>query len=75
MIRQLLSVLALVLPLNARPNVLFLAVDDLRPELASFGASYIHYDHRNEPGETRNLADKNPDLVREFAAELDRRLR
>lgn len=26
---------------NARPNVLLIAVDDLRPELASFGASYI----------------------------------
>jgi iduronate 2-sulfatase len=42
MIRHLFSILALALPLSARPNVLFLAVDDLRPELGSFGASYIH---------------------------------
>ena len=41
MIRHLLSILALTLPLSARTNVLFLAVDDLRPELRSFGASYI----------------------------------
>ena len=27
---------------DARPNILLIAVDDLRPELASFGASYIH---------------------------------
>jgi iduronate 2-sulfatase len=41
MIRHLLSLLCLVAPLGARPNVLFLAVDDLRPELASFGAEHI----------------------------------
>jgi len=33
-------------PTNSKPNnpknVLFIAVEDLRPELASFGASYIH---------------------------------
>ena len=28
-------------PAEARPNVLLIAVDDLRPELASFGASYV----------------------------------
>ena len=27
---------------DTRPNILLIAVDDLRPELASFGASYIH---------------------------------
>ena len=27
---------------DVRPNILLIAVDDLRPELASFGASYIH---------------------------------
>ncbi len=27
---------------GSRPNVLFIAVDDLRPELNSFGASHIH---------------------------------
>lgn len=30
---------------DARPNILLIAVDDLRPELASFGASYIHSPH------------------------------
>ena len=39
----LLSYLALALSaLAARPNVLFISVDDLRPELKSFGAEYIH---------------------------------
>ncbi len=28
-----------------RPNILLIAVDDLRPELASFGVSYIHSPH------------------------------
>lgn len=41
MFRHLLPLLCLTLPLGARPNVLFFAVDDLRPELASFGASHI----------------------------------
>ena len=26
----------------AQPNILFIAIDDLRPELRSFGADYIH---------------------------------
>ncbi len=30
---------------EARPNVLLLCVDDLRPELACFGKSYIHSPH------------------------------
>ena len=30
---------------DTRPNILMIAVDDLRPELASFGASYIHSPH------------------------------
>lgn len=42
MIRPLISLLALALSLSARPNVLFLAVDDLRPELGAFGASHVH---------------------------------
>lgn len=29
-------------PAPARPNVLFIAIDDLRPELGAYGASYIH---------------------------------
>ena len=45
--RTLLSLLLLLLfPLAAagaeKPNVLLLCVDDLRPELACFGVSYIH---------------------------------
>ncbi len=32
--------------LDARqPNILFICVDDLRPELASFGAEYVHSPH------------------------------
>ncbi len=30
---------------DTRPNILMIAVDDLRPELASFGASYVHSPH------------------------------
>lgn len=30
---------------DSRPNILLIAVDDLRPELASFGASYIRSPH------------------------------
>jgi arylsulfatase A-like enzyme len=30
------------LPAPARRNVLFIAVDDLRPEIAAFGATYMH---------------------------------
>jgi iduronate 2-sulfatase len=33
------------------------------------------YDHRTDPGETKNIADQNPELVRKLAEELDRRLR
>jgi len=44
--RLLLSLLIIVAaPLTAvaaKPNVLLLCIDDLRPELKSFGASYIH---------------------------------
>ena len=36
MIRFLLPLLALALPAVARPNVLLLAVDDLRPELVAY---------------------------------------
>jgi iduronate 2-sulfatase len=42
MIRHPLQLLCLISTLSAQPNVLFLAVDDLRPELASFGANHIH---------------------------------
>lgn len=38
-------------------------------------ADYELYNHRADPGETQNIAAKNPDLVRELAAELDRRMR
>ena len=45
----ILSFLSLLLPAgdenpgssNTRPNVLFIAVDDLRPELGCYGKSYI----------------------------------
>jgi len=42
-IRSLLLSLALLAPAHAaKPNVLFICVDDLRPELKSLGAEYIH---------------------------------
>ncbi|MAT15267.1 MAG: iduronate sulfatase [Planctomyces sp.] len=47
MLRNFFSVLFLFtacssLPAAERPNVLFIAVDDLRPELACYGAEHIH---------------------------------
>ena len=39
--RILLLVAALAGSLAAKPNVLFIAVDDLRPELGTYGANYI----------------------------------
>ena len=30
---------------NERPNILFIAVDDLRPELACYGREHIHSPH------------------------------
>jgi iduronate 2-sulfatase len=42
-IRSLFLSLALIAPAQAaKPNVLFICVDDLRPELKSLGAEYIH---------------------------------
>ena len=38
----ILSFAALVLSVSAQPNVLLICVDDLRPELKSFGTDYIH---------------------------------
>jgi iduronate 2-sulfatase len=38
-------------------------------------AKYELYDHRADPGETKNIAGQQPELVRELTAEIDRRLR
>jgi iduronate 2-sulfatase len=38
-------------------------------------SGYELYDHRSDPGETKNIAEQQPDLVRALAAEIDRRLR
>ncbi|MEX1049899.1 MAG: sulfatase-like hydrolase/transferase, partial [Akkermansiaceae bacterium] len=37
--------------------------------------SYELYDHRDQPGETKNIAKENPEIVKQLAAEIDRRLR
>jgi len=47
MINRLLTVLLLLVSIHSvsaadRPNVLFIAVDDLRPELACYGKQHIH---------------------------------
>jgi iduronate 2-sulfatase len=39
------TLLALTACAFAKPNILFICVDDLRPELKSFGADYIHSPH------------------------------
>ena len=39
------TLLALTASAFAKPNILFICVDDLRPELKSFGADYIHSPH------------------------------
>jgi len=33
---------------NSKPNILLICIDDLRPELNSFGATYIHSPHIDE---------------------------
>ena len=38
----LLLALNVMVSLADKPNILLLCIDDLRPELASFGATYIH---------------------------------
>lgn len=50
MMRKLLSLIAVILGATSlhgadRPNVLLICVDDLRPELSSFGVDYIHSPH------------------------------
>lgn len=42
---RLFLLLALTHTLPAKPNVLFICIDDLRPELKCFGADYIHSPH------------------------------
>ena len=40
---------------EARPNVLFIAVDDLRPELGAYGAAHIHSPHIDRLAESGML--------------------
>ncbi len=40
----LLTLLA-AFPISAKPNILFICIDDLRPELKCFGADHIHSPH------------------------------
>ena len=43
-----------------QPNVLFIAIDDLRPELACYGRSHIKlYDHRKDPDEKREYRSRS----------------
>ncbi|MEM9079644.1 MAG: sulfatase [Verrucomicrobiota bacterium] len=42
LVRQFLATLLFSSLLAAKPNILFIAVDDLRPELNCYGASHIH---------------------------------
>ncbi|MGB0372322.1 MAG: sulfatase [Opitutales bacterium] len=46
------ALVALALPLSAaQKNVLLICIDDLRPELAAFGADYIHSPHMDKLAE------------------------
>ena len=36
------------MPLGGKPNILFIAVDDLRPELGCYGSTYIHSPHMDQ---------------------------
>ena len=60
--QRLLLLLLLVLPtqrLSAdRPNVLFIAVDDLRPELACYGKQHIHSPNINRLAEAGVLFER-----------------
>jgi hypothetical protein len=46
------------------PNVLLICVDDLRPELKSFGAEYIHSPNMpTEGGHFTGITSKHPHVV------------
>ncbi len=52
MIRLMIAMLLMAGSVNTvfaeRPNVLFIAVDDLRPELACYGKQHIHSSKADE---------------------------
>jgi len=62
MCRSLLLLLALCLTSQThaaeRPNVLFIAVDDLRPELACYGKQHIHSPHIDKLAESSVLFER-----------------
>jgi iduronate 2-sulfatase len=62
MCRSLLLLLALCLTSQSfaaeRPNVLFIAVDDLRPELACYGKQHIHSPHIDKLAESSVLFER-----------------
>ena len=43
---------------SARPNVLFIAVDDLRPELGCYGKAHIHSPHIDQLASTGALFER-----------------
>lgn len=43
---------------NTKPNILFIAVDDLRPELNSYGANYIQSPHLDKLAEQSLVFDR-----------------
>ena len=66
-----------------RPNILMIAVDDLRPQLKCYGLGHVHSPnmdrlaaqgvlshHRADPGENMNVAERNTEVSHQLTERL-----
>ncbi|MCF7731067.1 MAG: sulfatase-like hydrolase/transferase [Akkermansiaceae bacterium] len=70
----ILTAAAAAVSATAAPNVLFIAVDDLRPELGCYGADYAQTPHLDTFAKTavtvENIAGAHPDIVERLSAAI-----